>query len=231
VDLFPGRAELLATITSWFARPERSRQVVTINARMLMAALVNPALGQAVRRADLVVADGYGVEQALRRRGYTAFTRMAGIDLVKGLLSWGSSRALTVYCYGGKVTMRGRLTESIKRRWPGIVIGGIYDGYGVRSTPEGIKRELLQTGQPRLVLVGLGTPAQELFLAQLLPQLAGGVVGIGVGGALEVLAGSRMEAPRWFRDNGWEWGFRMAQQPRKLSGVVDLVRFWRCFLR
>jgi N-acetylglucosaminyldiphosphoundecaprenol N-acetyl-beta-D-mannosaminyltransferase len=231
VDLFPGQAELLKIITNWFVRSEHCHQVVTINARMLMTALTNPALRQVMRRVDLVVVDGYGVEQALRRRGYTAFTRMAGIDLVKELLSWGSSRALPVYCYGGSVMTRERLTESMKRYWPGIEIGGIYDGYEARSTPEEIKRELLQSSRPRLVLVGLGTPAQELFLAQLLPQLSGGVVGIGVGGALEVLAGNRMEAPRWVRDNGWEWGFRMAQQPRKLRGIVDLVRFWRCFLR
>jgi N-acetylglucosaminyldiphosphoundecaprenol N-acetyl-beta-D-mannosaminyltransferase len=228
VDFGPSRTILVQTITDWMVRPKQNRLVVTLNARMVMLALANPALGQVIRQADLVVIDGYGVEQALKKRGCRDPVRVAGIDLVKDLLTWSATRALTVFFYGGSVKTVERLNHAVRQQWPGIKIGGVYDGYGAQVSRERVEQELLRC-QPQLLLVGLGAPSQELFLAQILPRL-GGAVGIGVGGALEVLSGRRAEAPRWCRDHGWEWLFRMTQQPRKGAGMFDLIKFWRQFL-
>jgi N-acetylglucosaminyldiphosphoundecaprenol N-acetyl-beta-D-mannosaminyltransferase len=228
VDYGPSRTILVQTITDWLTRPAQNRLVVTLNARMVMLALANPAFGQVIRQADLVVIDGYGVEQALKMRGYPAPIRVAGIDLVKELLTWSTDRDLTVFCYGGSVKTAERLNRAVRQRWPGIKLSGVYDGYGARMSRAQVEQELLRC-QPQLLLAGLGSPTQELFLAQMLPRLTG-AVGIGVGGSLEVLSGRRGEAPRWYRDHGWEWLFRMAQQPGKMVGMFDLIKFWRQFL-
>lgn len=228
VDFGPSRTHLVQTITGWLTPPGQNRMVVTLNARMVMLALANPAFGQVIRQADLVAIDGYGVEQALKKRGYPAPIRVAGIDLVKELLTWCAARALTVFCYGGSVQTAERLKLAVRQRWPEIKLGGVYDGYGAQMSRERVEQELLRC-RPQLLLAGLGSPNQELFLAQMLPRLSG-AVGIGVGGSLEVLSGGRGEAPRWCREHGWEWLFRMAQQPRKMAGMFDLIKFWRQFL-
>jgi N-acetylglucosaminyldiphosphoundecaprenol N-acetyl-beta-D-mannosaminyltransferase len=228
VDFGPSRTILLQTITDWLARPEQSRLVVTLNARMVMLTLTDSALGQVIRQADLVAIDGYGVERALKKRGYPDPVRVAGIDLAKELLTCSATRALTVFFYGGSVKTAESLNRVVRQRWPGVRIGGIYDGYGAQVSRGRVEQELFRC-QPQLLIVGLGSPAQELFLAQILPHLAG-TVGIGVGGALEVLSGRRAEAPRWCRDCGWEWLFRMMQQPRKVTEIFALIKFWRQFI-
>jgi N-acetylglucosaminyldiphosphoundecaprenol N-acetyl-beta-D-mannosaminyltransferase len=228
VDCFFSRPVLVRRITDWLVCPGQSRMVVTLNARMVMLALALPALQAVIRQADLVAVDGYGVEVALRKNGHPAPVRVAGIDLVKDLLVFCATRGMTVFCYGGGLKTVDCLPEVIRRRWPGLKLGRICDGYEARLSRSQVEQELSEC-QPQLLLVGLGSPQQELFLAQMLPRLAG-TVGIGVGGALEVLAGRRREAPFWYREHGWEWLFRMVQQPRKIAGMVDLIRFWRRFL-
>jgi N-acetylglucosaminyldiphosphoundecaprenol N-acetyl-beta-D-mannosaminyltransferase len=228
VDCPSSRPVLVRSITDWMDCPAQSRMVVTLNARMVMLASGFPALRAVIRQADLVAVDGYGVEQALKKNGHPAPVRVAGIDLVKDLFAFCATRGMTVFCYGGSVKTVDCLKEVIRRRWPGLKFGKICDGYEVRTSRRQVEQELLKC-QPQLLLVGLGSPQQELFLAQMLPRLTG-TVGIGVGGALEVLANRRSEAPLWCRKHGWEWLFRMMQQPRKIVDMVDLIRFWRRFL-
>lgn len=228
VDLFHQKEELLLEITRWLRRPEKSRQIVTLNARMLMTALNHPGLADAINKADLVVIDGFGIELALKKQGWTQLIRVAGIDLVKELLAWGSFRHLPVFFYGGSREVVAGLRSKIPQLWPGLAVRGIWDGYGIELDREQVQQEIFRC-QPRLLLAGLGTPAQELFLGELLPHLPA-TVGIGVGGALEVLAGVKTEAPLWLRRCGGEWCFRMLQEPRKLLGLPDLIRFWLRFL-
>ncbi|HEY8464011.1 MAG TPA: WecB/TagA/CpsF family glycosyltransferase, partial [Bacillota bacterium] len=206
VDIFSTKESLERTIYEWLQKPEKSRQIVTLNARMLMAALVNPELHKAICKADLVLVDGYGIELALRRREGASALRIAGIDLIKELLRWGSKQGLPVFFYGGTLEVAQGLRDRVPKLWPGLAVQGIWDGYGIELCRDQVQREILHC-QPRLLLVGLGTPAQEFFLVDLLPHLPG-TVGIGVGGALEVLAGIKAEAPPWLRKHGGEWLFR-----------------------
>jgi N-acetylglucosaminyldiphosphoundecaprenol N-acetyl-beta-D-mannosaminyltransferase len=229
IDLFEDRTMVVARIHDWLRQPECSRQIVTLNASMLVKTLNCPALKQAIRGADLVTIDGYGIERALRKMGFSGLCRLAGVELVRELLSGGEISGLSVFFYGGSPDMVKKLRRQLKALWPGITIAGIVNGYGIRYDACRIGEEIIQC-RPGLLLVGLGSPRQEIFLAKLLPHLAG-TVGIGVGGALEVIAGVKKEAPQFVRDNGWEWLYRMGQEPRKLAGLIDLTRFWNRFLR
>jgi N-acetylglucosaminyldiphosphoundecaprenol N-acetyl-beta-D-mannosaminyltransferase len=65
--------------------------------------------------------------------------------------------------------------------------------------------------------VGLSTPKQERWMARHVHQLNAPVL-IGVGAAFDFLAGEIPQAPRWMQRNGLEWLFRMASEPRRLSG-------------
>ena len=126
-----------------------------------------------------------------------------------------------------------RLVKTLKQKapllWPGLKICGIRDGFDLELSWRLVINEI-QELQPDLLLVGLGLPQQELLLAEAL-QSAKGTVGIGVGGALEIIAGIKNEAPRCLRRNGWEWCYRLMQEPRRLNRIPDLIRFWKLFMR
>lgn len=226
VDLL-SKTEVLALVTNWMNAADRPRQIVTLNALMLMGAARDFKLNRIIQRADLITVDGQGIMRALRKKGQQSFEQFTGIELTRNLLSWCSRHHCPVFFYGGSPAVAEGLRRNISRQWPNLFVMGIRDGSGHSVKAPEITEGLAQN-QPSLLLAGLGSPAQEIFLAKSLPRLKG-TVGMGVGGAFDVLAGFKREAPQFIRNHGWEWLYRMIQDPIKLKRFPDLLRFWyRC---
>ncbi|HBE77393.1 MAG TPA: hypothetical protein DDW65_06365 [Firmicutes bacterium] len=221
--------EVVALMNDWLTIHQHSRHIITLNAQMVIAAAKFSCFKEIIKQADLVTVDGYGVDWALRKRGCPNVQRLVGVDLARILLQKSCQNACPVYFFGGTPRVASELRRVLPLKWPGLIITDIQDGYGSCSTQTAVFKDIIRR-QPFLLLVGLGTPAQELFLAGILPYLTA-TVGIGVGGAFEVLSGLRREAPPFIRNHGWEWCFRMLQEPRKINRLPDLARFWYKYLR
>jgi len=73
---------------------------------------------------------------------------------------------------------------------------------------------------PTIVLVGLGAPKQERWIARHADAFPSVRVMIGVGGAFDMWAGSRRRAPRAFRRLGLEWLWRLTLEPRRLPRII-----------
>jgi N-acetylglucosaminyldiphosphoundecaprenol N-acetyl-beta-D-mannosaminyltransferase len=66
-----------------------------------------------------------------------------------------------------------------------------------------------------ILFVGMGVPRQECFIEEQWEHLGARVV-IGVGGSFEIIAGVRKRAPFYVQQSGFEWAYRLAQEPRRL---------------
>lgn len=64
------------------------------------------------------------------------------------------------------------------------------------------------------IWIALGAPRQEELCARL-QGTANGLM-IGIGGALNILAGIIPEAPAWMRNLSLEWLYRLIQEPKRL---------------
>jgi N-acetylglucosaminyldiphosphoundecaprenol N-acetyl-beta-D-mannosaminyltransferase len=228
VDLL-SKLQALEQINNWLLESKRARHIVTLNALILVTAIHNPELNQIIQAADLITIDGYGILKALRKMDYQFIEQFTGIDLTREVISRCARYGYPVYIYGGSPIVASNLRLILSRNWPELVIVGIRDGYGGTLDQNRIFEEIIQN-QPALLLVGLGSPDQELFLAKILPKL-NKTIGIGVGGTLDILAGLKKEAPRFLRNHGWEWLYRMMQDPVKLKRIPDLFEFWYWCLR
>jgi N-acetylglucosaminyldiphosphoundecaprenol N-acetyl-beta-D-mannosaminyltransferase len=83
---------------------------------------------------------------------------------------------------------------------------------------EGQEEELVamvNQAAPDIVWVGFSTPKQERWMHRHRDRLKAAVL-FGVGAAFDIRSGTRNPAPRWMRENGWEWLFRLFQEPRRL---------------
>lgn len=221
VDSGP-RTELRRTVGDWVISGQKPRQIVTLNATIVMTALRNLRLRQVIQRADLVITDGAGIKSALKRRGIWT-ERYPGVELAEELIGFCIEERLPVYCYGGT-------KEAVLSLWEKHAgLGRLYfrDGF---SEDENLVREEIIKFQPKLLLAGLGSPRQEFFLAGLLPELRE-TVGIGVGGALEVISGQKSRGPAVFINHGGEWCYRMLRDPKKIKLLPELFKFWYHFLR
>ena len=195
----------------------RGAYVCTPNPEIVMAARRDPEVMAAVNGADLVLADGVGVVWAAERFGTPLPERAAGIDVLTALLGRMSG---SVYVLGGKPGVAERAAESIAAAYPAVSIAGAHDGY---FTDELILTAELGQTRPDLLMVCLGAPKQELWMAAH-RDLPVGLM-FGLGGAADVLAGTAERAPLRWRERGLEWLYRLLRQPSRLKRVGSLFGF------
>jgi N-acetylglucosaminyldiphosphoundecaprenol N-acetyl-beta-D-mannosaminyltransferase len=199
--------------------------VVTLNAEMAIAAETDAALAAVIRKADLVIPDGAGVVLYLKLRGYPV-RRCPGIELAEGLLQQAAQQNHAVLFYGGKPGVNQTAAESLKQRIPGLAIAATQHGYLTRIEQDQLLH-LLQQLQPPIILVGLGVPRQEFWIAEH-RYLCPNSIWIGVGGSFDIWAGVKDRAPALLRDNHLEWVYRLYQEPWRWKRMLALPQFvWR----
>lgn len=200
-----------------------SAQVVTLNPEAVMRARRDAGLAQLIRAAQLVTADGVGVVWALRLAGQPVPERVTGVDLAQSLAEQAAAAGFSVFLLGAAPGVAQAAADALARRLPDLRIAGCWDGSPwPRDDAEAIQR--LRASGARLALVAYGAPVQEFWIARALPALPG-VVAIGVGGALDLLAGRIPRAPGWLRAAGLEWLYRLARQPWRWRRMLALPHF------
>lgn len=113
--------------------------------------------------------------------------------------------------------MAGQLAESLKRRFPGLQVAGTFSPPFRPLTGEEDKEtvNMISRAAPHVLWVGLGTPKQERWMHEHRLKLNVPVV-VGIGAAFDMVSGRCRQAPRWMREHGFEWLFRLCQEPRRL---------------
>lgn len=201
--------------------------VFTPNAAMLDAALHDPSLAELLNRAALSLPDGMGVVRAARRLGTPLKERVAGIEFGEALLARAAHDGLRVFLLGGGNGIAARAAARLSERYVGLRVCGTYWGYFDRTGEENRRvLSLIRESRADVLLVCMGFPVQEEWIAENLSALAPLRVVAGLGGSLDVWAGEVKRAPRVLSKMGLEWAWRMAREPRRLRHLPALVRFW-----
>lgn len=190
--------------------------IVTANPELILRARTEIELRQVVDGAALVLADGVGVLYAADILGTPLPERVSGSDLVPALLPKMAERGASLFLYGGKPGVAERAAAALKALYPGLRIAGTENGY---ISDETALLERIQEAKPELLLVALGAPRQERWMAEhrALPCLM-----IGVGGLLDVFARDIPRAPIGWQKAGLEWLYRLYKEPRRLPRMVKL---------
>lgn len=201
---------------------EGSGYVVTLNAAMLGRAARDEAFRRIVNSAALVTADGMGTVLVARILGVRLPQRVAGVDLVDRLCAQCARTGKGIFFLGAAPGVAEEAAQRLTRWHPGLHVVGTHPGYFSGEEEGAIVRRIRAAGT-HLLLVALGSPKQELWLAQHLAE-SGARVGIGVGGSLDVYAGRVLMAPNWTRALGLEWVYRLIREPRRWRVAVALPR-------
>lgn len=197
--------------------------VCTPNPEILMMARKDPELMEAINGADMVLPDGVGILWAARKKGRPLPERVAGYDFLLALLE---RMRGTVYILGGRPGAAELAGENIARRYPNVTVAGTCEGF--------IKDELaliaeLGERRPDLLMVCLGAPKQELWMAAHRDLPVGLMAGLG--GSVDVLAGTVRRAPLWWRAHKVEWLYRLLTQPKRFWRMLHLPAYLLAVLR
>jgi N-acetylglucosaminyldiphosphoundecaprenol N-acetyl-beta-D-mannosaminyltransferase len=213
-------AELLRTISGW-ASGGATRRVMYVNAHVVNQSRTTPGLGAALRRADLVYCDGYGVRLAARVLKSPVPHRMTGADWIWGLARLCELTGHSLYLLGSEPPLAQQAAARLRRFYPNLEVAGAHHGFFELDSPHNERViEDIQAHGAEIVLVGMGTPKQELWVDRYADRLDGAVVWT-VGALFDYVSGHTPRAPQWLADNGFEWIFRLAIEPQ---------RMWRRYL-
>jgi N-acetylglucosaminyldiphosphoundecaprenol N-acetyl-beta-D-mannosaminyltransferase len=213
--------ELLERIIGWVGAGGRTKRVMYVNAHVLNQSREDPALRSALEEADLVYCDGYGVRLAAKALSADIPHRMTGADWIWDLASLCEERDTSVYLLGCEPGVARQAGQRLRRAHPKLRVVGTHHGYfEIGSGHDERVIEDINRRRPDILLVGMGTPKQEIWAQRTVDRLECSVLW-NVGALFDYVSGRVPRAPASLSDNGLEWIFRLAIEPQ---------RMWRRYL-
>ncbi len=201
--------------------------VAVCGAQGLVECQLDPAVRRVFQAADIVTTDGMPLVWLGRIAGYRV-ERVYGPDLMLALCEAGLAQGLRHFFCGGPPGLAERLRDRLRTRWPSLaVVGTMSPPFGdLDDRQVSAIADALNKARADIAWIGLSTPKQELLMHRLRP-LTNVPVLIGVGAAFDFHAGVKPQAPRWIRQAGFEWLFRLATEPRRLwkRYTINNLRF------
>lgn len=193
-------------------------QIVTINPEMISEARKNKDFSEIVEHADLVVPDGIGVEIGLKILGHKV-RRIPGIELGRALIVKFSDENKTVAFVGAKPEVVESAVKMLRTDIQNLNVVYFHDGYFKDAN---IIMDSLYQAKPDLVLVALGSPKQEFFIAEMKTRLPNSTF-IGLGGSFDVWAGHVERAPEIYQNLGLEWLYRTIKEPKRFKRIFPTL--------
>lgn len=219
--------EMIRRLERWIAEGPRGRYVTLTNVHAIMEAQTQPAFKQVLNQAASVCPDGMPLVWMGRRTGYAMPRRVYGPDLLWDFCRTTERQGYSHFFYGGGPGIAQRLAAELKARFPGVRVAGCYSPpFRSLSAEEDVAVvRMINAAAPDLLWVGLGCPKQEFWMHEHAGRLRVPVM-LGVGQAFDIYGGSLRQAPRWMREHGLEWLFRLCLEPRRLGKRYLVYNGW-----
>jgi len=215
--------ERIIEMTELYKRDSKNRLVATANVDFIINANKGTDKQKArqllstLRKADMVTADGMPLVWLSKLLGRPLKKRVTGADMVPALAKIAAARGKSIYLLGGKDGSAKRTAEILKAENPGLKIAGINAPMinldDIQENKNIIAR--INIAHPDILLIALGNPKQELWFQRYREYLRI-PVSIGVGGTFEFISGITSRAPHWIQKSGFEWTYRIKQDPKRL---------------
>lgn len=206
-------------------------QHASVNAAKVVAMQRDAELRESVNSAELVTADGQAVVWAAAILGHPLPARVAGIDLMHRTIELAERRGWSVYILGARREVLERAVARLREDHPRLRIAGCRDGYFGEDQDAAVAQQVRASGA-QILFVAISSPRKEYFLSRHGRDLGVPFV-MGVGGAIDIVAGLTRRAPPWVQRLGFEWAYRLLQEPRRLFKryLVTNTRFIALLIR
>ena len=212
-------ADVVERLVGWASRRDRLRYFACVNAHSAETAHRDSTFMTALRQADLLVADGFGVIVASRILGGRIRERATGPDLfmaVSDALDREGGRS--VFYLGGSEETLEKIRIKHRERFGNLAIAGVYsppfrDTFSAADMKAMAER--VNHAAPDVLWVGLGAPKQEKWILGNRDRLRVPLCGA-VGAMFDYFAGNVPMPPKWVERAGLHWAYRLAKDPKRL---------------
>jgi N-acetylglucosaminyldiphosphoundecaprenol N-acetyl-beta-D-mannosaminyltransferase len=204
--------ELVGTLVAW-GEGAAQRKVHYVNVHAMNVAERDLSFRSALRRADLVFCDGFGVKWGARLAGVHIPHRMTPPDWVDDFAAAAADARQPIFALGDEPGIAGSFLRVLQARHPRLVTAGSHHGFFLKSgTENDAVIDTINASGAGHLLVGFGMPLQERWIEENAHRLAPRVL-ISVGALFRWHTGAERRAPRWVTDRGLEWLIRFTRHP------------------
>lgn len=198
----------------------QSTQTITLNPEMIELGDKNQEFSEILKNADLVIPDGVGIKLALKIYRI-AQEQIPGIEFSGRLIEYCAKNSLPVALIGAKEETLQTACQKLKEKNDGLNIVCARNGYFKEDDERAIVDEM-KSKNPKLVLVALGVPKQEIFIKKYKNEFPNTIF-VGVGGSFDVWSGNVKRAPKIFRQLGCEWLWRLIKEPSRFKRMFPTL--------
>jgi N-acetylglucosaminyldiphosphoundecaprenol N-acetyl-beta-D-mannosaminyltransferase len=185
-----------------------------VNSFSIIELAKTPELMQAFNNSELASIDGMSLVWALKFLGYSVPERVACPDLAEEILALANEKKLRVYFLGSSQQNLKMAVKNITSIYPDLIIAGYRNGYfGISEEPMLV--EEINNTNTHILFLGMPTPKKELFMENYKDKLIFNY-SLGVGGLFDIFSGKTKRAPKWMQKHGFEWFYRLIQEPRRM---------------
>jgi len=209
--------EVVQKVETWIQHRDACHFIAVTGMHGVMEAQSDAEFKKILNSADLVVPDGMPLVWVGRLRGRRLARRVYGPELMLSVCERTASRGVRHFLFGGAPEVPEKLAQALHNRFPSLNVVGAYSPpFRAVTLPEDEEIvAMINAAAPDIVWIGLSTPKQEKWMHAHRDRLRVPVL-IGVGAAFDINSGLKSQAPRWMREHGLEWLFRLVQEPRRL---------------
>lgn len=197
--------------------------LITANPEIIMEAERNPTYKGIIRKPEHLVPDGVGIQWASRRVNQPIEHVIPGIELAELMLAEANTNGYSLLSFGAEPQVQAQFKKKMSDKYPNIRWIGSFHGFVTDEQKREIADLCIRT-RPDIVLVGLGMPLQEQWIASVIDRVDKGIY-MGVGGTFDVLSGEVRRAPKLFRLLKVEWVYRVFTHKRGKKKLMDILRF------
>jgi len=173
--------------------------------------------------SSVIIPDGVGTVLAARIAGSPVKEKLAGIEVMQGIIERCAAKGQGIYLIGAKEEVVSACAENLELKYPGLNIMGWRNGYfDIESCGELISD--IKEKKPKAVFVAMGSPRQDRFIMKYMDELPCRIF-MGVGGSFDVISGNMKRAPKWMINTGMEWLYRVYREPWRLRRLSSIPKF------
>jgi len=198
--------------------------IVTPNSEIVVNASRDAELKSLIESAELIIPDGIGLVYASKILKNPLHERVTGIDFLSAILEYLQANGKSAYFLGSKPGVAELAASNMKLKYPDLKIAGTHHGYFKADDEKELVRSINESGA-EFLCAAMGSPRQEKFIYDHIGELSNVRAAMGVGGSLDVWAGTLKRAPEFYQKHGLEWLYRLLQEPSRYKRMLKLPVF------
>ncbi|MBM9520172.1 WecB/TagA/CpsF family glycosyltransferase [Desulforhopalus vacuolatus] len=193
---------------------DEHRSIFFVNADCLNKIFSDHDYFEILRGENLVLPDGIGLVLAGNMLQTPLKENVNGTDMLPYLCEMVAARGYSLFLLGGQPQVAEEMATRLARTCK-VNIAGTHHGYFDRENENEKVVAAINASGADILLVAFGAPLQEKWISENEKYLKPNIL-MGVGGLFDFYSERTKRAPRWLREIGLEWAFRMRQEPGRM---------------